>query len=152
MDQRDGRRAFLSIASAGALLAACRDQAPTPTKDAPPAKDAPAGSGTAAAPSKDEKDTDEEVTATEDLMREHGVIRRVLVVYRESAARLRAKPASVPPDALQKAAKLIRSFAEDYHEKQVTPAFLTFEWNGSPLQPGASGCRSPCHWRSATPR
>jgi hemerythrin-like domain-containing protein len=52
-------------------------------------------------------------------MREHGVIRRVLVAYRETAGRLRIKPATVPLDALQQAAKLIRSFGEDYHEKQL---------------------------------
>jgi hemerythrin-like domain-containing protein len=52
-------------------------------------------------------------------MREHGVIRRVLVVYREASARLRAKPASVAADALQQAAKLIRTFGEDYHERQL---------------------------------
>lgn len=40
-------------------------------------------------------------------------------VYREAAARLRTKPASVSPDALQRAAKLMRSFGEDYHEKQL---------------------------------
>jgi len=57
-------------------------------------------------------------------MREHGVIRRVLVVYRESAARLRTKGASVSPDALQKAAKLIRTFGEDYHEKQLEETHL----------------------------
>jgi hemerythrin-like domain-containing protein len=57
-------------------------------------------------------------------MREHGVIRRVLVVYREAASRLRTKPASVPPDALQKAATLIRSFGEDYHERQLEEAHI----------------------------
>ncbi|HEY2517611.1 MAG TPA: hemerythrin domain-containing protein, partial [Polyangiaceae bacterium] len=70
----------------------------------------------------DKKAEGEEVGAVEDLMREHGVIRRVIVVYRESAARLRTKPASVTPDALQKAAKLMRSFGEDYHEKQLEEA------------------------------
>jgi len=60
-----------------------------------------------------------EVTAVEDLMREHGVIRRALVVYREAAQRLRTKSAEVPNDALQKTARLLRSFAEDYHEKKL---------------------------------
>ena len=36
--------------------------------------------------------------------------------------RLRAKGTSVPLDALQKTAKLLRSFAEDYHEKQLEEA------------------------------
>src|SRR5258706_6359139 len=60
-----------------------------------------------------------DVGAVEDLMREHGVIRRALVVYREAAARLRTKTPVVAPDALQKTAKLFRSFAEDYHEKKL---------------------------------
>lgn len=56
-----------------------------------------------------------EVTATEDLMREHGVLRRVLLAYREAAARLRAG-ASVDPNALADAAKLFKTFGEEYHE------------------------------------
>lgn len=66
----------------------------------------------------------EDVSAIEDLMREHGVIRRVLVVYRESATRLRATPGNVPSEALHKAAKLLRAFGEDYHEKQLEEAHI----------------------------
>jgi hemerythrin-like domain-containing protein len=114
MSERDGRRAFLTIAGAGALLTACRQEERASTSP-PGASAAPS----AAASGQPKEDKAEDVSATEDLMREHGVIRRVLVVYRESSARLRAKPASVAPDALQKAAKLIRTFGEDYHEKQL---------------------------------
>ena len=70
------------------------------------------------------RDEDEDVGAVEDLMREHGVIRRVLVVYRESAARLRQSPTAVAADALQKAAKLMQNFGEDYHEKALEEAHL----------------------------
>ena len=69
-------------------------------------------------------DEEPEVTATEDLMREHGVIRRALVVYREAALHLRSKTGEVPADALQKTAKLLRSFAEDYHEKKLEEAHI----------------------------
>ena len=65
-----------------------------------------------------------EVTATEDLMREHGILRRALFVYSETALRLRSKPSDVPPDALQKTAKLFRAFGEDYHEKKLEEAFI----------------------------
>jgi hemerythrin-like domain-containing protein len=65
-----------------------------------------------------------EVTATEDLMREHGVLRRALFVYSESANRLRNNASAVPPDALQKTAKLFRAFGEDYHEKKLEEAFI----------------------------
>jgi hemerythrin-like domain-containing protein len=65
-----------------------------------------------------------DVTATEDLMREHGVIRRALIVYREAAIRVRAKPTRLPADALHKTATLLRTFAEDYHEKQLEEAHI----------------------------
>jgi hemerythrin-like domain-containing protein len=65
-----------------------------------------------------------EVTATEDLMREHGILRRALFIYSEAAARLRSKPLEVPPDALQKTANLFHTFGEDYHEKKLEEAFI----------------------------
>jgi hemerythrin-like domain-containing protein len=60
-----------------------------------------------------------EVTATEDLMREHGVIRRALLVYYEVIPKLRQDPAGVDAAALQKTAKLFRTFGEDYHERML---------------------------------
>jgi len=57
-----------------------------------------------------------EVGPPEDLMREHGVLKRVLLIYGEALRRLDAKQ-DFPPDALADAAKIIRSFVEDYHEK-----------------------------------
>jgi hemerythrin-like domain-containing protein len=70
------------------------------------------------------KEEEPEVTATEDLMREHGILRRALVVYREAAARLRKNPAIVAPDALERTAKLFRTFGEEYHEKKLEEAFI----------------------------
>jgi hemerythrin-like domain-containing protein len=52
----------------------------------------------------------------EDLMREHGVLKRVLLIYGEALGRLYAKQ-DFPPDALADAAGIIRNFVEDYHEK-----------------------------------
>jgi len=60
----------------------------------------------------------EDVSATEDLMREHGVLRRVLIVYRELAPRLRAGTA-FDAGALADAANLFRTFGEDYHERKL---------------------------------
>jgi hemerythrin-like domain-containing protein len=57
-------------------------------------------------------------------MREHGVLRRALLVYTAAANRLRANPVSVPPDALQKTAKLFRAFGEDYHEKKLEEPYI----------------------------
>jgi hemerythrin-like domain-containing protein len=59
---------------------------------------------------------EEEVSPAEDLMREHGVLKRVLLVYGEALRRLDARE-ELPPEALADAARIIRSFIEDYHEK-----------------------------------
>jgi hemerythrin-like domain-containing protein len=65
-----------------------------------------------------------EVTATEDLMREHGVLRRALFVYSEAAVKLRNNPSAVVPGALQKTAILFRAFGEEYHEKKLEEAYI----------------------------
>jgi hemerythrin-like domain-containing protein len=66
-----------------------------------------------------DKDKDKDVGANEDLMREHGVLRRALLVYRAAAARLRTDPGKVPADALAQTAHLFRTFGEDYHERKL---------------------------------
>ena len=79
-------------------------------------------------------DDEKEVGAVEDLMREHGVLRRAILVYREAAVKLRAKPAGVDPDALRRTALLFRSFGEDYHERKLEEAhiFPTIKKAGGP--------------------
>ena len=59
---------------------------------------------------------EEEVGAAEDLMREHGVLNRILLIYEEGLRRLRSKE-EISPDAFHKPAELVRKFVEDYHEK-----------------------------------
>jgi hemerythrin-like domain-containing protein len=61
----------------------------------------------------------EDVSANEDLMREHGVLRRLLVVYRETAGRLAKGDAGFDAAALGQAADLFRAFGEDYHEREL---------------------------------
>ena len=61
-------------------------------------------------------DDDEDVSPAEDLMREHGVLKRVLLIYREVVNRLDSKH-DFSPDVVMGSAKLIRAFVEDYHEK-----------------------------------
>jgi hemerythrin-like domain-containing protein len=61
-------------------------------------------------------EAEEEVGATEDLMREHGVLNRILLIYEEGLRRLRAKE-EVGPEVFHKPATLVRKFVEDYHEK-----------------------------------
>ena len=60
-----------------------------------------------------------EVTATEDLMREHGVIRRALLVYAETVPKLRQNVSEIDPAALRQTAQLFRTFGEDYHERML---------------------------------
>ena len=85
-----------------------------------------AGSNSEAGKKPDEKKQPDakEVTAVEDLMREHGILRRALLVYGETALRLRKNPNDVSPEALQRTAKLFRTFGEDYHEKKLEEAYL----------------------------
>jgi hemerythrin-like domain-containing protein len=59
---------------------------------------------------------EEEISPAEDLMREHGVLKRVLLVYREGLRRLQAGE-ELPLEPVADAARAIRSFIEDYHEK-----------------------------------
>ena len=47
-------------------------------------------------------------------MREHGVLKRVLLIYREGIRRLQAGD-QAPVQALNAGAGIIRSFIEDYH-------------------------------------
>ena len=62
------------------------------------------------------KEAEEEVSPTEDLMREHGVLRRILLVYGEVIRRVDAGN-SVEAEPIAKAATIVRAFIEDYHEK-----------------------------------
>ena len=64
----------------------------------------------------EEKKKENEVAPPEDLMREHGVLKRILLVYGEALRRMEAKQ-DLPPEPIQESATIIRSFIEDYHEK-----------------------------------
>jgi hemerythrin-like domain-containing protein len=62
------------------------------------------------------EEDEEDVAPPEDLMREHGVLKRVLLIYDEGIHRIDAKQ-QLSPDPIKNAAEIIRSFIEDYHEK-----------------------------------
>jgi hemerythrin-like domain-containing protein len=97
MDSGRPRRALLVDLAAGAgLLFAGRI-----VRAAEPAKRAGGG---------------EEVSPAEDLMREHGVLRRLLLVYEEAVRRLDGKR-EFPAEQVKSAGGIIRRFIEDYHEK-----------------------------------
>jgi hemerythrin-like domain-containing protein len=76
----------------------------------------------------------EDVSPAEDLMREHGVLKRVLLVYREILRRMDAKE-DFPPEQLHGAAEIIRNFIENYHEKlEEDHLFPRFRKHGKLVQ------------------
>ncbi len=97
------RRSFLkqSVVTAGALIV-------------------PANLAFSQAESKSKKEQDElEVTPNEDLMREHGLLRRVLLIYDESVMRLTQHTKGKPDfdsTVVTQCADIVRKFVEDYHE------------------------------------
>lgn len=74
-----------------------------------------AGTPLATAP-KGKQPTPEDISPPEDLMREHGVLNRILLIYDESVRRLCDKK-ELDAAALAGAAKIVRTFIEDYHAK-----------------------------------
>ncbi len=94
------RRDFLAVArgtGAGLLAAALAEAAPGQK-----AKKTP--------------EPEEEVAPGEDLMREHGVLNRILLIYEEGLRRLDAGK-DFAPEILSGAAGIVRRFIEEYHEK-----------------------------------
>jgi hemerythrin-like domain-containing protein len=62
------------------------------------------------------EENEEGVSPAEDLMREHGVLNRILLVYDTCKVNL-INGEQFSSDALNNSAQIIRSFIEDYHEK-----------------------------------
>jgi len=113
----NGRRNFLRVSAASGaalILNSCSGQKATPTTES--TKQPSSGKG--------EGEKGGEVTATEDLMREHGVLRRALLVYSEAAVKIRSSPSAIPPDALLKTAQLFRAFGEEYHERKLEETYI----------------------------
>lgn len=98
------RRQFLggAVAISGLVLSACsRNPETTAQKEGPALK---------------KEEGEEEVSPAEDLMREHGVLKRVLLIYREGIHRIDARQ-DFSPELLNASGNLIRRFIEDYHEQ-----------------------------------
>jgi len=92
------RRSFLrTVSTAGLAVVGC----------------ASAGKGT---PERNEKGNEPEVTPGEDLMQEHGVLERVVLIYEEVSRRL-DRGERFDPQTVVGAAGIIHRFVEDYHEK-----------------------------------
>jgi hemerythrin-like domain-containing protein len=72
----------------------------------------------------------EDVSTNEDLMREHGVLNRVLLIYDEALRRIRGKE-KFDATVITKSAGIIKSFIEDYHEMlEEDHIFPRFEESG----------------------
>jgi len=93
--RREDRRQFLTASAtvSGLLLSAC------------------ASSG-----EREEHSEEAEVTPGEDLMQEHGLLERILLVYGESARRLERNE-QLDLGVVHSAAGIVTRFVEDYHEK-----------------------------------
>jgi hemerythrin-like domain-containing protein len=60
--------------------------------------------------------SEEEVTPTEDLMREHGLLNRIMLIYDACRGHLINKE-DFPLEVLNNSAQIIKRFIEEYHEK-----------------------------------
>jgi hemerythrin-like domain-containing protein len=76
------------------------------------------------------QEEEEDVSTNEDLMREHGVLNRVLLIYDEGIRRLHGNE-KFDTGVITKSAQLIKRFIEDYHEKlEENHLFPRFEKAG----------------------
>lgn len=74
------------------------------------------------------------VPPTEDLMREHGVLNRLLLIYEEVIKRIETG-VPFPVDHLSQAVSMIKLFIHDYHEKlEENYIFTLFEKNKKDLK------------------
>jgi hemerythrin-like domain-containing protein len=85
-----------------------------------------AGAGKLFSQTRQEEAQEEEISPAEDLMREHGLLRRILLIYEEWIKRLRSNKGD-QVDTLAESTRIIRTFVEDYHEqleeKHLFPRF-----------------------------
>jgi hemerythrin-like domain-containing protein len=56
------------------------------------------------------------ITATEDLMREHGIVARLMLIYGAGMRRL-GQGEDIDPQVFTQAGEIMRDFVHDYHEK-----------------------------------
>src|SRR6478609_4301811 len=93
----------LGAATAGLALSAC----------------ASAAKGAAKSPEREDEhggQREAEVSPGEDLMQEHGVLERVVIVYEAAALRIE-RSERLDASVVSKAAGIVRRFVEDYHER-----------------------------------
>lgn len=64
----------------------------------------------------DQDEHEEKISANEDLMREHGLLQRMMVIYDTAELRM-TQNESFDPLMIYQTAEIIRDFVEEYHEK-----------------------------------
>jgi hemerythrin-like domain-containing protein len=101
-----GKRNFLKLTTAGAAGIAAALIVPSTLTARPASK-----------PSEKEA----EVTPPEDLMREHGVLDRLLLIY-EAGIRKFASNEDFDPAVITRSAEIVRDFIENYHERSEEEA------------------------------
>ena len=85
-------------------------------------------------PANKSKEPEADVSTNEDLMREHGVLNRILLIYDEVTRRIQANE-KIDTTVVTKSAGLIKSFIEDYHEKlEEDYIFPRFEQAGKLIE------------------
>jgi hemerythrin-like domain-containing protein len=113
------RRGFAQVAGAAGLITLGGLWTPAVAAERDKAKARTSGSA--------HEEAEQSVTPPEDLMREHGVLDRVLLIYEAAMHRFDAKE-DLDPAAIAHSADVIRDFIEDYHEKSeeqhVFPRFI----------------------------
>jgi hemerythrin-like domain-containing protein len=67
-------------------------------------------------PDKEKEKKEEGISPPEDLMREHGALRRILLIYEDIQGHLKSGK-QFPPETLSISADIIQKFIEQYHEK-----------------------------------
>ena len=104
------RELLRSVASAaGIILVGCAASGAERSGMASPSTESKQG--------KEEGEGNEaEVTPGEDLMQEHGLLERILLIYDEAARRIDAKE-SLDLSLVKTSADIVKRFVEDYHEK-----------------------------------
>jgi len=91
------RRRFIGLVVAGGSLALAARKSSAPSKEPPKRTAAP-------------------VHPTEDLMREHGVLGRMMLIYEEGLKRLE-NGTSISAEVIASALRLQQHFLDDYHQK-----------------------------------
>ncbi len=110
MDRTSGRRTLMHLAAISGLVVTAGLALPAQARDTK------------------KKGVDEAVSPPEDLMREHAILDRIMLVY-ESGMRRLGQGEDIDPAVFVQSARIVRDFIHDYHEKSeeelIFPRFKT---------------------------